>query len=384
MEESRYRVIRKLGAGGSGAVCLVWDKRLARYWGMKRVALETEAGRTAAEQEIEALKGIRKEGIPMLADVFYDKGAVCLIMEYMEGESLEEKVRRAGAMEEAEAVRCALQLADMVGFLHRHAGLVHGDLKPMNVICHNGKLALLDFGGAAFLHRDSDKTKSGIFYTPGYGAPELEAGGTASVRSDVYAFGAVFFYLLTGDRPDGCRGIYPVREQRPEISQAAERLILTCTAADPDRRYDSMEAVTEKLRMMQKTVDRDRRRRKRKPGGRLFQRIRSVLLTEGNAGVRAILLLMAGILSGMAGMAVQAERKADLLPVTIRTDAGEKVLVDFRSVYYTDEDPVFEIPLKYFQAGREYEVTIRQRERGGAAVRERTFVICAETVNGEK
>ncbi len=96
------------------------------------------------------------------------------------------------------------------------------------------------------------------------------------------------------------------------------------------------------------------------------------------------MLLTAGILSGMAGMAVQAERKADLLPVTIRTDAGEKVLVDFQSVYYTDEDPVFEIPLKYFQAGREYEVTIRQRERGGVAVRERTFVICAEGVNGKK
>ena len=385
MEESRYRVIRKLGAGGSGAVCLVWDKRLARYWGMKRVALETEAGRSAAEREIEVLKGIRKEGIPMLADVFYDRGAVCLIMEYMEGESLEEKVRRAGAMEEAEAVRCALQLADMVGFLHRHAGLVHGDLKPMNVICHNGKLALLDFGGAAFLHRDSDKAKSGIFYTPGYGAPELAAGGAASVRSDVYAFGAVFFYLLTGERPDAYRGIYPVREQRPEISRASERLILTCTAAEPDRRYDSMETIMTKLRVIQKTVDRDRKRRHRNlGGGRLFQRVRSVLLTEGNAGGRAILLLTAGILSGMAGMAVQAERKADLLPVTIRTDAGEKVLVDFQSVYYTDEDPVFEIPLKYFQAGREYEVTIRQRERGGAAVRERTFVICAEGVNGKK
>ena len=207
MEEGRYRVIRKLGEGGSGAVCLVWDKRLARYWGMKRIALETEEGRIAAEREIEVLKGIRREGIPMLADVFYETDAVCLVMEYMEGESLEEKVRREGAMEETAAVGYALQLAETVGFLHGHAGLVHGDLKPMNVICHNGKLSLLDFGGADFLYRSNGKGEAGSFYTPGYGAPELTAGGAVSVRSDVYAFGAVFFYLLTGERPDACRGI---------------------------------------------------------------------------------------------------------------------------------------------------------------------------------
>lgn len=386
MEEGRYRVIRKLGAGGSGAVCLVWDKRLARYWGMKRIALETEEGRIAAEREIEILKGIRREGIPMLADVFYETDAVCLVMEYMEGESLEEKVRREGAMEETAAVGYALQLAETVGFLHGHAGLVHGDLKPMNVICHNGKLSLLDFGGADFLYRSNGKGEEGSFYTPGYGAPELTAGGAVSVRSDVYAFGAVFFYLLTGERPGACRGIYPVREQRPEISREAERLILTCTAADPRQRYGSMEEIAAQLQAMPKSLDGSGIwRKKKKDGGRLFRCVRNVLLTEGGTGSgRAALLLAAGILSGMAGMAVRAERKPDLLPVTIRTDAGDKLLIDFQSVYYTDEDPVFEVPLKYFQEGREYEVTIRQSERGGPAVRERTFVICAEAVKGQK
>ena len=108
-------------------------------------------------------------------------------------------------------------------------------------------------------------------------------------------------------------------------------------------------------------------------------------MPAGHVG-RALLLLLSVILSGISQMpgdlwrlpGSEQVRAAELLPVSMRNTAGEKLLVDFGAVYHTDENPVFELPLKYFEAGREYEVTISQREREAGILRERTIVICAQ------
>ena len=88
-------------------------------------------------------------------------------------------------------------------------------------------------------------------------------------------------------------------------------------------------------------------------------------------------MLLAGVLSMGT---IPARASGELLPVNLRNKEGEKLLVDFDAVYYTKENPIFEIPVKYFEEGREYEVTISQREKGGkgGAQKERTFIICFE------
>lgn len=389
MKENRYRIIKKLAEGGTGETCLVWDKRLEQKWVMKQVLLRDGTRMEAVRREMSALKCLRHEGIPVLADVLYEKDRICLIMEYMTGVSLEERIRTQGPMEEEEAVKCALQIGELLQYLHQLPGeLIHGDLKPLNLICHNGRMALLDFGGACFRQGGREQ---GCCYTPGYGAPELTERGCVSVRSDIYAFGAVLFYLVTGQHPAEGRGIYPVREQNPMLSPALEQMILKCTEEMPEKRYRSMEEVMEELKEMERACQMSGRRKRRaicrreKSGEkRVFRSIRSVLLTEGKLGGRisgsrgrAALLLLAGVLS--AGT-VPAQASGELLPVNLRNKAGEKLLVDFDAVYYTEENPIFEVPVKYFEAGREYEVTISQKERGknGGTHRERTFIICVE------
>lgn len=411
--EERYRILKKLAEGGSGTTYLVWDKRLECNWVMKRLLLEKEGQKEAVRREMSALLQIRREGIPVLADVCYETDAVCLIMEYMTGVSLEERIRERGPMEEPEAVFCALQTAELVGFLHQlPTGLVHGDLKPLNLMFHQGKIGLLDFGGAFSLQDKGQST--GCCFTPGYGAPELKEDGRPTVQSDVYAFGAVLFFMVTGEGPESDRGIYPVREQRPGLSSGLEALILNCTRTEPEARYGSMEEVIRELTVLQlqsqqiHTVKVKNSRKKKgifrkqkiTTEGRQFRSIRSVLRTEGSFRdvgrdpcYRGILLLVAGILSGISWMPedVQAARKetgrvqdgenpealGEILPVSIRCRNGERKLVDFDAVYYTDENPMFELPLHSFEAGREYEVTISQKERESGQERVRQFVICA-------
>lgn len=391
MEENRYRILKKLGEGGTGETYLVWDKRLEQKWVMKQIFLQGEAQMEVVRREMSALKCLRHEGIPVLADVFYEMDRVCLIMEYMTGVSLEEKIRTQGAMDEEETVKCGIQVGELVQYLHNLPGeLIHGDLKPLNLICHNGRMALLDFGGACF--RQDDKEK-GWCYTPGYGAPELTGQRPVSIKSDIYAFGAVLFYLVTGQHPSAGRGIYPVREQNPALSSALEKMILKCTEEMPEKRYRSMEEVIGELKKMErasqitgtgkwKAIYRERKEKIKEK--RQFRSIRSVLLTEGTLGGRisgsrgrAALLLLAGVLSMGT---IPARASGELLPVNLRNKEGEKLLVDFDAVYYTEENPIFEIPVKYFEEGREYEVTISQKEKGrkGGAQRERTFIICFE------
>lgn len=290
----RYRMIRKLAEGGSGEAFLVWDKHLEQEWVMKCVHLHVkEAYRherlEAAKQEVKVLQQLRMEGIPMLVDAFYEEGKMCLIMEYMRGISLEEKIKQDGAMEEQEAVFYGLQLARLLKQMHGLCGgLIHGDIKPLNVIWNAGKLALLDFGAVVF-QQEVEKKECGSYYTPGYGAPELLDGGRSCVASDVYAFGAVLAYMLTGKAMDRRYGSFAIREERPELSRAVEQIVLTCTKKEPELRYASMTEVEYALEAVKTGGRKYRwqwifaRKGKKLRGLRKFQTIQNILLTDGKS-----------------------------------------------------------------------------------------------------
>lgn len=299
MREVRYKILKKLAEGGSGTTYLVWDVRLEKKWVMKRIISSSASTRETARREIAALRRLHKEGVPVLTDVFYEENAICLVMEYLEGVTLEEKVLREGVLSQEKAVCYALQLARLLCFLHEETPpLIHGDLKPSNVMIKGDKVSLLDFGAAVCSgsvsgalwkeaggfpvsgtgrgHAESGMTASG-WYTPGYGAPELQMGEAASARSDVYAFGAVLFFMLTGEDAGGSRGIYPVREQNRAFPVWLEEAILRCTKEKPEERYVSMREVISALQ-----EKRCGRRRRNCAGGRerTFRVLENILLTE--------------------------------------------------------------------------------------------------------
>lgn len=294
VKENRYKIIKKLAEGGTGKTYLVWDIRLEQEWVMKCIELRGDDSWQAACQEIGALRTLRREGIPVLADVLYDERQICLIMEYMQGVSLEEKILQEGRMSEAGAITCGIQIAELLSFLHHMpCRLVHGDLKPANLIWDQNKISLLDFGAAMFQYRRRwGDDKEGLYYTPGYAAPELLRGAAPSAESDIYALGAVLFFVLTGKTVKEGRGICPVREEVPELSKGIEQFILTCTQADKGLRYHSMEEVKKTLLAL---LEADRRKKskrgfgwlcriavKKRAGGyrRQFQTLQNILLTD--------------------------------------------------------------------------------------------------------
>ena len=272
----RYRYLKELGCGGSGRTFLVWDNHIGCKRVLKRIAAyRMEEGQSlAACRELAALRQIRQEGVPMLTDAWQEADTLCLVMEYIEGVTLEERVLKEGVLTEQEALLCALQIASLLRILHELPGtLIHGDVKPQNLICRRKGIALLDFGGAAWFHSPE---RFLAHYTKGYGAPELKAGLPLSEQSDVYALGAVLFFMVMGEHPDDMRGIYPVREQNPFLSRELEEMILWCTHPQQEYRCRSMRSVQEKILLLQKGAGR-RSTRKR---GETFRCVKNILLME--------------------------------------------------------------------------------------------------------
>ena len=272
----RYRYLKELGGGGGGRTFLVWDNHIGCKRVLKRIAAyRMEEGQSlAACRELAALRQIRQEGVPMLTDAWQEADTLCLVIEYIEGVTLEERVLKEGVLTEQEALLCALQIASLLRILHELPGtLIHGDVKPQNLICRRKGIALLDFGGAAWFHSPE---RFLAHYTKGYGAPELKAGLPLSEQSDVYALGAVLFFMVMGEHPDDMRGIYPVREQNPFLSRELEEMILWCTHPQQEYRCRSMRSVQEKILSLQRSAGR-RSTRKR---GETFRCVKNILLME--------------------------------------------------------------------------------------------------------
>jgi serine/threonine-protein kinase len=212
-----YRVLERLGAGGMGEVFLAEDTRLNRRVALKRLtdpSIRATEARTRLLHEARAAARLNHPGIATIHDVVEDGDSVCIVMEYVPGETLADRVARERPSV-AESVEIGAQIADALADAHAH-GVLHCDLKPANVrLTPEGRAKILDFGLAQRAGRtptptDSTRTASSpisfadpamLNGTPGYIAPERLLGKPADPRSDVYSLGVLLFELLIGHRP---------------------------------------------------------------------------------------------------------------------------------------------------------------------------------------
>ena len=256
----RYRILGLLGRGGMGAVYAAHDSALDR-----RVALKVPAfgpgdpeAVTRFYREARIAAGLADPHLCPVYDVGEVDGIHYLTMPVVEGESLADRLRRAGPLPPAEAARLVATVARAVGVAHA-AGVVHRDLKPANLMLDpKGAPVVMDFGlargGSA---GGAGLTASGVFVgTPAYAAPEqLAGGGAASPAADVYALGAVLFECLTGRPPfagppeELLRAKLTAEPDPPSahargVPAELDAVCLKALARSPDRRFGSMDELT--------------------------------------------------------------------------------------------------------------------------------------------
>jgi Tol biopolymer transport system component len=262
-----YEIVSSLGAGGMGEVYRARDTRLDRTVAIK-VLPSTLADdpqlRDRFEREARAISALSHPHICTLFDVGHQDGVDFLVLEYLEGETVAERLARAGRLDPSEALKIAIDIGDALDRAHR-SGIVHRDLKPANVMLTDAGAKLLDFGLAKTAApavattalsmlptTPPNLTAQGtILGTFQYMAPEQIEGLEADARTDIFAFGALLFEMLTG-RPAfegktraSLLGAI-LKDEPPAVSRvqplapsALDRTISTCLAKDPDDRYQS-------------------------------------------------------------------------------------------------------------------------------------------------
>ncbi len=253
--QDRYRIVRTLGKGGMGAVYLVEDLRLyGKRWALKELLerfLDLDERAEAVElfrREVQMLVGLSHPNLPEVVNTFEVKGRHYLVMEYIEGQTLQELVRDApdGYLPEDQLLDWATQICDVLGYLHSHdPPIIFRDLKPANVmITPNGQVKLIDFG-VARLFDPSKGTDTLRMGTVGYAPPEQYAGqGQTTPRSDVYALGATLYDTLTTDSPEAHPFVFtPLRQLNNRISTRTARAVGKAVQLDPGDRFPSVDAM---------------------------------------------------------------------------------------------------------------------------------------------
>ncbi len=242
----KYEILRPIAEGGMGSVYLVKDLHLNR---LAAVKISKCKGREFAYGEMEVLKSLSHPALPVIIDFFEEEGSFCIVMEYVEGITLEQYLRKFGKVEIRQAVLWGAELADVLGYLHKQRpAIIYRDLKPANIMIQpDGRLKLVDFG-AALISECRIKGGELLMGTPGYSAPEQWQGKNVCKESDIYGLGAVLHELLSGVSPKGCDVAgRPVREYDKSIPRELEKIIITCTKEKASERYHSMDRVKEDL-----------------------------------------------------------------------------------------------------------------------------------------
>ena len=258
----RYEIIKSIGEGGMANVYLAHDVILDRD-----VAIKVLRGDLSGDdkfvrrfqREALAASSLSHPNIVEMYDVGEDNGTYYIVMEYINGKTLKQLIKKRGALSLSECVDIMLQLTD--GVDHAHASyIIHRDLKPQNIMIEdNGEVKITDFGIAMALNNTQLTQTNSVMGSVHYLPPEQASGKGATVKSDIYSLGIMFFELLTGNLPfkgDNAveiafkqikDDIPSVREINPDIPQSVENIVLRATAKNPKNRYGSAKEMHDDL-----------------------------------------------------------------------------------------------------------------------------------------
>jgi serine/threonine protein kinase len=219
------------------------------------------------------MASITHESLVVIFQVGQDRDVVYLAMELLEGESLSDWISNVRRPKLSVVLRVGREIADGLAAIHR-GGLIHRDLKPSNIwMGKNGRVKILDFGLARFVHEDDELTEVGsVLGTPCFMSPEQARAEAVDFRCDLFSLGCVLYNLCSGKSPFHSNNVTaaltalatqnpkPLRERNPAIPRELSNLVAQLLEKDPSRRPNSAEEVSERLREVEQIfADRGRR-----------------------------------------------------------------------------------------------------------------------------
>ncbi len=286
--DGKYKILNKVGQGGMSVVYLAMNERANKQWAVKEVrkdgVLDFESVKQGLVAETDILKKLSHPHLPSIIDVIDTDDSFIIIMDYVQGNSLDKALKEFGAQPQEDVIEWAKQLCDVLGYLHtREPAIIYRDMKPANVMLKpDGNISLIDFGTARE-HKAAKVEDTTCLGTRGYAAPEQYGGmGQTDARTDIYCLGATIYHLVTGLNPsEPPYEIRPIRQIDPTLSGGLEKIILKCTQNDPNDRYQSCAELMYALEHYNEIDDAYRKQQKNKLS--LF--ISSAALTLLFAGV---------------------------------------------------------------------------------------------------
>ena len=258
----RFRLEEEVGSGGMSRVYRAFDEKLERWVAIKVLHAAVSADPDQLERfrrEARTVARLSHPHITHVIDAGEDGGTPYIVFEFVDGETLKDRIRRLGRLPVAEAVAYAIEIGRALGAAHA-LGIVHRDVKPQNVLVDaEGRAKVTDFGIARSLEVEGLTQPGRVLGTTDYVSPEQALGHRVTDTSDLYSLGIVLYEMLTGDVPfraDTQVGVAmqhvkeplpDVRHRRPEVSASLAAVLERATAKDPRQREGSADELVHDL-----------------------------------------------------------------------------------------------------------------------------------------
>ena len=270
--DGKYKILNEIGRGGMSVVYLALNERANKTWAVKEVRKDggndsAVVGRNLVA-ETEMLKKLSHPNLPSIIDVIDQDDSFIIVMDYIEGKSLQDLLEAEGPQRPEKVIEWAKQLCDVLGYLHsRRPPIIYRDMKPANVMLRpTGDVTLIDFGTARE-YKYANQADTTCLGTRGYAAPEQFGGrGQTDPRTDIYTLGAAMYHLITGYSPaDTNFEVLPIGRFIPQLKGSGlEKIIIKCCQNNPADRYQDCAELMAALNLVHKYDDKERFRRRMK------------------------------------------------------------------------------------------------------------------------
>jgi serine/threonine protein kinase len=341
----RYSIQKSLGQGGFGITYLAYDKKLDQEVCIKELFIAGNSTRSSNMsvqsqytgsfsfrdfverflEEARKLARFQNPNIVRVLDIFEAHGTAYMVMEYLPGDNLKQRLEKVGKLSEPDAIRYMADLLNAVAAVHEK-GMLHRDIKPENIlITSDDRLVLIDFGAARDFD-DGKTTTQTAMLTPGFAPPEQYSNrATRGAFTDVYALGATFYQLITGVKPIAATDrineeLVPPHLVNSSVSTGVSQVIMTSMDLKPELRFQSIESFKQALQSNGEKIVTKKKKTTAPPAGNSTtpkNRLKPVMFTFLGAVILGIALMLfefesfvAGGIDSYSGNGLSGEMKA--------------------------------------------------------------------------